>query len=317
MVNDTDKSGSQRRSPDARASALVKKAKKIERFRMNSGKSTAGGRSAGETEVKKRLELLNHYWTQYEEAWNQYDVAEDDEPAHAEDDYDAVEAEYIRAACALEALLPRPAEHAAAPSVQATDTIDRSVMRIKAIDPPKFSGQLEDWISFRHAFESTISNNPTLSEIHMLQYLHGSCSGKAAEIIKDISVSAGNFAVAWDALKRRYDNERLLVSRLIKRLLELPSMSRECPLELAKLLEGTNQVLSELADLKRPTEHWDDILVVYITCKLDFKIRSAWDKSIGATSVMPTYKQMDAFLSSLVRSLKPMRTVPNKRQSIM
>lgn len=108
--------------------------------------------------------------------------------------------------------------------------------------------------------------------------MKGSCSGEAAEIIKDIVICNGNFNVAYDALRKRNENERLLISRLIERLFELPAMSRECPTELGSLLNRFNQVLRALEVLKRPKKHWDDILVVQMTRKLAFNTRLAWEK---------------------------------------
>lgn len=293
-------------------SVLEKRAQKILKFRTNTAKTIS--RLGSEAEVRLRIRLLNQYWEQFDAAWEAYEVDTDDEAAYTEEDYANVQTEYIVASSELEARLPQPNvsnNEQAGPSTQANNIVDVGAMRIKAIDPPKFSGELEDWVSFRDQFKSTIINNPTLSKIHMLQYLLGACSGKAAEIIKDIVICDGNFTVAWDALKRRFENERLLVSRLIERLFDLPTMSKECPVELAKLLDGTSQVIRALGVLKRPTEHWDDIFVVHLSRKLDPNTRLAWEKSIGSNTDMPKYKEIDDFLSGLLRSLEAVRMVPN------
>lgn len=289
---------------------LEKRAQKILKFRTNTAKTI--GRLGSDAEIKIRLRLLNQYWEQFNAAWEAYEVDTDDIQDFTEEHFENVQAEYIAASTDLEARLPQSNTNEQRESSSPAHSMsDFGAMRIKAIDPPKFSGQLDDWVSFRDQFISTIINNPKLSKTHMLQYLHGACSGKAAEIIKDIVICDGNFTVAWDALKRRFENERLLVSRLIERLFDLPKMSKECPAELAKLLDGTSQVIRALGVLKRPTEHWDDILVVHLSRKLDCSTRLAWEKSIGANTDMPKYREMDDFLSGLLRSLEAVCIIPN------
>lgn len=150
---------------------------------------------------------------------------------------------------------------------------------------PTFTGEIEDWISFRDLYRSMITNNHSLNNLHRLHHLRAACKGKASDLIQSIAVVDGNFAVAWDALVKRYENERIIVSRLIERLILLPKMSREDPRELTKLLDGTNQVRQELFVMNRPVDHSDDWLVVETTRKLDYVTRLAWEKSIGGTTI--------------------------------
>lgn len=90
------------------------------------------------------------------------------------------------------------------------------------------SDELNDWISFRDLFRSVVADNAMLLDVHKLQYLRISCYGKAGELIKNIQVVEGNFNVAWYEHVQRYENERLLISRMIESLVDIPKMSREC-----------------------------------------------------------------------------------------
>lgn len=265
-------------------------------------------------EINARIKLLNQYWKEFNDAFAKYDKNPPKDDTDSEETFYEAEVAFLGASVTLENLLSSPSliqegEGSRTQRNENANVASVGALSIKRLDPPTFSGLLEDWVSFRDLFQTIIIDNKALTELHALQYLRNVCHGNAADIIKDIAICAGNFEVAWNALKRRYENERRLVSTLIEKLFDLPCMTKECPTELAKLLDGTNQVLRALAVLKRPTDTWDDLLVVQMSRKLDFNTRLAWEKSIGATTTMPTLTQLDGFLSGLLRSLEAMSSV--------
>lgn len=283
---------------------------KVQKFRGNTAKSIS--RLKSESEINARIKLLEQYWKEFSDVWSQIELRANEVEAFSDDEYYVAEGEFVSAMGELETLrkgMQPDGPQTFANAANGEQEMVHAPMRIKAIEPPTFSGDTDDWVSFRDLFTSTITNNQSLSEIHRLQYLQSACKGKALEVIKDIAITAGNFAVAWDALVRRYENERRLVLRLIDRLFDLPAMTRECPVELARLLDGTNQVLRALAVLKRPTNQWSDLLVGQLSRKIDFNIRMAWEMSIGTTTNMPTFDNLDTYLSGYLRSLETMRSV--------
>lgn len=289
--------------------------KKLVKFKDNTKKSVARLKSA--EMVGARLELLERTWNDFSTAWNEWELKDDEEKTDdiSDDDHDTAEAEYVMAKGELYAMMTAITGHAA--YVGAAAPVQAQVangaqgngnnIRMKAIDAPTFSGELESWVSFRDLFRSVVITNHALSDIQRLQYLRTSCQGKAAELIEGIELAAGNFNVAWEALTHRYENERLLISRMIERLLDVPKMTRECPNELARLLDGTNQCLRSLVVMKRPTDGWDDWLVVQTTRKLDFATRQAWEKSIAATTEMPTFRALNEYLSGVMRAFEAVK----------
>lgn len=150
-----------------------------------------------------------------------------------------------------------------------------------------------------------------------MQYLREACKGKVAKIIAEVPIAAGNFKIAWDTLVERFENEHLLVYRLIERLIELPIMTKECPIQLARLIDGTNQYLRALKVLGRTVDEWSDWLVVQTTRKLDFATRMSWEKALGAKIQMPTFNDLDKHLKGLLRSLQTMnKTRQTKYQEV-
>lgn len=282
---------------------LTRATSRIMLFSKNTNKAPA--RMKEVVNITGRLELLESTWKEYLEAYAEWDDADGD---YDEEEYNAVEEGYEIARDELRAKLQQVAPAAPAPrEVAAPGHAIEGGIRMKAIEVPEFSGDIDEWVSFRDLFSSIVVRNNNVADVQRLQYLRTACKGQAAEIIRNIALTDGNFQVAWAALVKRYENERRLVSRLIERMLDLPSIKAECPDELGGLLDGTNQALDALKVLHQPVEHWDSVLVVQTVRKLDNKTRMLWELSVASTTNMSTYAELDAFLSGVLRSLETIK----------
>lgn len=272
---------------------------RLQRFQDNTTKSI--GRLTTVATIKTRRQLLDDRWKEYQDAF-------DELVDGSEEQFDAAETEFEIASGFLQEMLERFAPAVLQPMGGAVaQPLIAQPIRMKAIEVPEFSGDIEDWVSFRDLFSSLVVYNNTVSNVQRLQYLRVACQGKSAELIKNIELTDGNYDVAWAALVRRYENERLLVSRKIERLLDLPCMTAECPAELGQLLDGTNQALAALRVLRQPVEHWDGWIVVHTVRKLDLNTRMMWERSIAATTEMSTYADLDMFLSGVLRSFEAVK----------
>ncbi|XP_018302673.1 uncharacterized protein [Mycetomoellerius zeteki] len=139
-------------------------------------------------------------------------------------------------------------------------------------------------VTFEEAFYSTsarlrellylslIHANASLNNIQKLQYLKTSLTGDAAKVIGTLKISGVNYAVAWSLLKDRYDNKRVIVQNHVKAL-------------------------------KRPTAHWDDLLVHILSGKLDTLTSREWRLSL-TSSELPTLKQLIDFISHRCQTLE-------------
>ncbi|EZA59724.1 hypothetical protein X777_16372, partial [Ooceraea biroi] len=101
------------------------------------------------------------------------------------------------------------------------------------------------------------------------QYLRTSLVGDATNVIHSLEITEANYEIAWNLLKQRYDNKRVIVNTHIKAIMDLPSMSKENPDELRQIADGAARHIHALEALKRPTSHWDDLLVYILSSKLD------------------------------------------------
>jgi len=120
-----------------------------------------------------------------------------------------------------------------------------------------------------------IDQNPILPNIQKMQYLISALKGEASDMIGSLEVSEENYAKAWAMLKERYDDSGLIIQKHVRALFEIPVMIKENHLSLRRLLDTVLKHLRALKALKRPTEHWDDLMVHLITSRLDQKMSRA------------------------------------------
>jgi len=119
---------------------------------------------------------------------------------------------YLRE-CANSSLL-RPARAAFMPSPSPSNSAVAehfSNIKLPKLELSKFFGNYEEWFPFFDAFNSLIHVNASLSNVQRLQYLRSSVTGDAAKIISALEISGANYEVAWNLLRERYDNKRLIV----------------------------------------------------------------------------------------------------------
>ncbi|XP_017891297.1 uncharacterized protein LOC108631691, partial [Ceratina calcarata] len=169
---------------------------------------------------------------------------------------------------------------------------------------PKFSGDYTDWENFKDIFESLVVNNDNLSNVQRLHYLKASLIDDAKLVLKNVSVTEANYNSAWELLKNRYDNPRIIINAHLQSFVDLPCLNSSSVKELRSLRDKTNDALTALKNLKRPVEHWDDLIVFILVQKLDKTSRKEWEFKLGDQNDNPTFKDLDSFLSARIRALE-------------
>lgn len=272
--------------------------------------------------LKARLRLLHDYWQKlgehFEHAHSIATEAELDDQYFTDDVYSEAETAYLKAQTILEDHLVRISggtrQVSDIPAAIVQPQPQGHTVRVKAIEPPVFSGDITQWGGFRDLFRAVVTENAHLSDAQRLQYLRTSCQGEAGELIHDIAITDANFAVAWDVLVKRFDNPRLVVAKLLEKLLGLKTMTTNSAAEMKTLLDGTNRVVRSLKALERPTDTWGDILVALTVNKLDTATRYDWEKSIAASVVLPTFATLDQFMSAQLTTLEALRRLQHQHE---
>ena len=98
-------------------------------------------------------------------------------------------------------------------------------VRLPKLTLKKFGGDITLWSSFWDSFESSIHNNPDLTDIDKFNYLHSLLEHTAAEAIAGLTLSSSNYEEAIALLKKRFGSKQQLISKHMKALLNLEAVT--------------------------------------------------------------------------------------------
>lgn len=149
--------------------------------------------------------------------------------------------------------------------------------KLPKLEVPVFEGTFDKWLEFKDLFQSMVIDQRGITNTVKLQYLKVSAKGEADDIVSEYKINDANFDLAWEALKDRFDNKRLIVLSHLKLLFDQPNITTESPTALRLLLRTTQKCLRSLKSLGGPTEHWDWLLIYMIVVRLDPKTRRYWE----------------------------------------
>lgn len=176
-----------------------------------------------------------------------------------------------------------------------TSTVSDSHIKLPTINLPTFSGSYDQWIPFYDTFCSLIQNNNSLTNIQKFHYLRSSLKGDATQTIDSLGISSDNYEVAWNLLKQRYENKKLIVHGHVSGLFDLPVIAKESSSALRQLCDSFLKHIRALEALNLPTNSWDALLTYLLATKFDFNTKREWE-SQNKTNELPTLTEMTTFL---------------------
>ncbi|XP_036342045.1 uncharacterized protein LOC118751347 [Rhagoletis pomonella] len=205
------------------------------------------------------------------------------------------------------------------PRVEHTSAEANVFLQVPPCDTEIFYGGYEEWPAFRDMLTAVYINHPKLSRAQKLYHLRYKTQGKAGSIVKQYPLSDDNFELAWEALRSRYENKRILIDNQIKILMTLPTIQSENSEQLQRLQTSINNCLSVLNSQDVQTYSWDPILVYICSSKLPETTLSLWEQSLSSRRDLPSWSQMDDFLTSryeVVERLNRLHPSQNKQKPV-
>ncbi|XP_052855111.1 uncharacterized protein LOC128263879 [Drosophila gunungcola] len=176
--------------------------------------------------------------------------------------------------------------------------------RLPPCDTEVFEGDYLKWPTFRDLFTAVYVNNPRLTAVEKLFHLNAKTSGEAKAIVSKYPLTNEGFDSAWEALRDRFENKRLLVNSQLKLLFNLGSVNPESGQALKDLQSTIQGCLIALAHSNISTENWDCLLVFLCASRLPKLTLSLWEQSLSSKSDIPTWDEMNTFLSERYRTLE-------------
>lgn len=166
-------------------------------------------------------------------------------------------------------------------------------MKLPDAKLPTFDGKFENWISFQSAFRNMVDSRTELSDVDKLQYLKSTLIGDAANKINIFSIDGANYSKAWDVLVRAYEVKRLLITRHLSLMFNLPVLDKETTAGFMTLADDAQQHVVSLASLGMTIA--PETIVHVLETKLPKSAADRWDASIERDE-MPSPEQIYEFL---------------------
>lgn len=176
-------------------------------------------------------------------------------------------------------------------------------VKLPTIELPRFDGDLNDWLTFRDSFSSLIHSSPEIPCVQKFQYLRSALRGDALKLIESLTITANNYALAWEALLDRYSNSYLLKKKHLQSLMVHTKVSGKSPVALRNVVEDFQRHVKILNQLGEPTAQWCSLLVQLLCARIDDHTLKEWEEFVSGNED-PTYENLIHFLTRKIRTLE-------------
>jgi len=223
-------------------------------------------------QLEVRLKLVNENWEKCSEA--QDELEEIGHDTNSQQQRDEMEERY----CYLTGFIQTKMKELELTGVPESNVTTELAVKPKLpqLSIPKFSGNLQDWVTFKDTFLSLVGYSTTIPNIQKFHYLVSAINGDAKRVIQHIPVSEQGYKVAWEILIERYENERLIINTHIDSIMKLPCLTSENSSQPRHLVDITKCNLEALKAMKQNTESWDIIIIYTLVQRLDNKTKKEW-----------------------------------------
>ncbi|XP_018362903.1 PREDICTED: uncharacterized protein LOC108761065 [Trachymyrmex cornetzi] len=191
--------------------------------------------------------------------------------------------------------------------------VNEDEVKLPTVKLPIFDGRTEEWKRFYETFQSLIHANEVIPNIQKFQYLVTSLSGNAAKIIESIELTDANYSVAWELLKKRFDDPRAIKKKHIQCLFAMPKIEKESALAIRSLVDYTQKHLRVLKSMQMPTDAWGELIIHMMESKLDTKTLRAWEQSGKANDA--SFDKLTDFLEERSQMLERLEARSKEKPS--
>ncbi|XP_046801098.1 uncharacterized protein LOC111682254 isoform X1 [Lucilia cuprina] len=169
-------------------------------------------------------------------------------------------------------------------------------IKLPPCDTEVFAGSYENWPSFRDMFTAIYINGTNCPPVVKLFHLRNKTRNEAGAIVKRYPLCDDSFDLAWNALKARYENKRVLVDHQLQILFNIPIATSEDSKTLQKIHSTVADVLQTLHTLNVNTENCDFFIVHLVCSKLPNETLALWEQSLKSHRELLKWSQLEEFL---------------------
>jgi len=220
-------------------------------------------------QLEVRLKLVNENWEKYSET--QDELQEIGHDTNSQQKRDEMEERYFFLTGFIQTKMKELELTGVPESNVTTELIVKPKLLHLSIS--KFSGNLQDCVTFKDTCLSLIVDSTTIPNIQMFHCLVSAINGDAKRVIQHIPVIEQGFRVTWEILVERYENESLIINTHIDNIMKLPCLTSENSSQLRHLVDTTKCNLKVLKAMKQITDCWDMIIIHNLVQRLDNKTK--------------------------------------------
>ena len=136
-------------------------------------------------QLEVRLKLINENWEEYTDAQDELEELGHD--TNSQQQRDEMEERYCYLTGFIQTKM-KELELTGAPEPNGTTELVVK-QKLPQLSIPKFSGNLQDWVTFKDTFLSLVGDSTSIPNIHTFHYLLPSINSDAKRVIQHIPVS--------------------------------------------------------------------------------------------------------------------------------
>jgi hypothetical protein len=154
-------------------------------------------------QLEVRLRLINENWRKYNDA--QDELEEFGHDSSNQQQREEMEERY----CYLTGFIQTKLKELELSGSSELNVTTKPSLKVKLpqLSIPKFSGNLQDWVTFKDTLLSLVGDSATIPNIPKFHYLLSAINGDAKSVIQHIPVSEQGFRVEWEIWIERYHKQ--------------------------------------------------------------------------------------------------------------
>lgn len=180
----------------------------------------------------------------------------------------------------------------------------KSSGKLPRISIPIFTGDYDSWETFQDLFRKIIHEDNSISSTEKMQYLKTHVKGDAARLIRHLTISEINYETAWKLLTQRYEDERMIATKFIDKLLDLPKIQRANAAQLRDMHDTINECLEALKNQRINTSSWGPLLIRIVSRKWDEETNTKYEDQLQNRNKIQSFDEMMKFMENRFNCLK-------------
>ena len=177
------------------------------------------------------------------------------------------------------------------------------LLKLPVAELPKFDGNLDQWLSFKNTFKVMVESRFDVSNLVKFMYLKNCLSGEAANKIAAYDINEENYTNAWALLKDAYERKKILKSKHLDALFDIPKLIDASSKSLSRMIDTARQHVNMLGLLDYSPR--DYVVVRILERALPNDIRLKWEESLSLDAI-PTLEDFYTFIGGVIFRLHTM-----------